>query len=253
MTASALVLPAYAKLNLWLSVKGLLPDGRHEIATIYQALSLHDLLEIARSDRTTLEVEGDVPAGEENLVLRAAKALEEAAGRSLPARFRLLKRIPAGAGLGGGSSDAATALRGLARLHSIELPLQPLAESLGADVPFFLSGGTAGAEGAGERLHRMPSERAWYGLAWPGFGSETAAVYKHWDVVGGGGRNQLQEAAEAVEPRLREFAARLGTGWVMTGSGSAFFQECSSRAAAEAAVAGLDCWTAVARAVPAWD
>lgn len=252
MRASALVLPAYAKLNLVLFVKGLLPDGRHDLETVFQAVSLHDLLEVAVSAETELSVEGEAPAGGENLVLRAAALLEEASGRRLPARFRLLKRIPVGAGLGGGSSDAAAALRGLARLHSLELDLFPVAAELGADVPFFMRGGRAAATGAGGELTGLPDQGGWYALAWPGFSLSTAEVYRRWDEVGGGGRNHLQAAAESVEPRLSEFAARLGEGWVMTGSGSAFFRECRDAAEAEAATAGLECWSSAAWAVRRW-
>ena len=253
MSQQSLVLPAYAKLNLELLVKGALPDGRHELDTVFQSVSLHDLLEVAPSGRTELGVEGEAPAGQENLVLRAAAALEEACGRPLPARFRLLKRIPAGSGLGGGSSDAAAALRGLRRLFELDVDLQPVAAAIGADVPFCLRGGRAAATGAGDLLSALPAgDLTWYALAWPGYGISTAEVYRRWDEVGGGGRNHLQAAACAVEPRLAGFASRLGEGWVMTGSGSAFFKEFRTRPEAVAAVAGLDCWAEVAWAVPAW-
>jgi 4-diphosphocytidyl-2-C-methyl-D-erythritol kinase len=242
-----LALPAHAKLNLDLEVAGLRADGYHEVRTRFQAISLHDLLQVAPAAQTTLE--GGFP---DDLVTRASIALEEATGRSLPARFRLVKRIPAGSGLGGGSSDAATALRALARLYDLDVDLAAVAAGLGADVPFFLKGGALQAEGRGERLCPLPSATGWFALAWPGFGASTGAVYGAWDRVGGDGTNHLLRAAMIVEPRLAAFAATLGPLWRMTGSGTAFFRPCASREEAEAAIAGLGCWTAVARPVGAW-
>lgn len=245
---AALALPAYAKLNLDLRVLGVRPDGRHQVETTLQLVSLHDLLLLEEAPLT--ELEGGT--GEDDLVLRAQRALESAAGRPLPTRFRLVKRIPAGAGLGGGSSDAAAALRGLVRLHDLRLgtpELLEVATQLGADVPFFLLGGAARAGGCGERLTPLASASGWFALAWPGYGVPTGAVYRMWDEVGGEGPNQLLRAAQAAEPRLVSFAAALGEGWQMTGSGSAFFRACASRLQAEAAVAGLECWTAVVQPV----
>jgi len=246
----ALALPAHAKLNLDLTVTGVRADGYHELRTRFQAISLHDLLLLEPAATTALH--GGV-GGDEDLVLRAQRALERAAGRPLPARFRLVKRIPAGAGLGGGSADAAATLRGLARLHGLDVDLAPIAASLGADVPFLLRGGAAVATGAGERLAPAPADRGWYAVAWPGYAVSTAAVYARWDRVGGDGDNELTRAAFDVEPKLAEFAGMLGDGWRMTGSGSAFFRRCATRGEAEAAAARLDCWTAVAGPVGAWD
>lgn len=243
----ALALPAHAKLNLDLAVLGVRPDGYHELRTRFQAISLHDLLLVEPAAVTSLA--GGLP---DDLVLRAQRALEEAAGRSLPARFRLVKRIPAGAGLAGGSSDAAAALRALARLHGLDLDLAPLAAELGADVPFLLRGGASVASGRGEVLSPVRPATGWYAIAWPGFAVSTAAVFRRWDEVGGEGANALTRAAFDVEPKLAEFASMLGEGWRMTGSGSAFFRPAATRGAAEAAVAPLGCWTAVARPVAAW-
>ncbi|HYW27711.1 MAG TPA: hypothetical protein VE953_26300 [Terriglobales bacterium] len=243
----ALVLPAHAKLNLDLAVVGARADGYHEVCTRLQAISLHDLLWIEPASATSLE--GGFP---DDLVLRAQAALERAAGRRLPARFRLVKRIPAGAGLGGGSADAAAALRGLSRLHGLDFELAPLAADLGADVPFQLAGGAAVARGRGERLTPVAADAGWYAIAWPGFALSTSAVYRRWDEVGGDGENALTRPAFDVEPKLAEFASMLGVGWRMTGSGSAFFRPAGSRAEADSAIARLDCWTALARPVGAW-
>lgn len=243
--AATLALPAHAKLNLDLAVLGMRRDGFHEIRTRFQTISLHDLLLIEPASGTDL-------AGrrEDDLVLRAQRALEEAAGRRLPARFRLVKRIPSGAGLGGGSADAAAALRGLSRLFRLDCDLSPIAAGLGADVSFCLMGGAAIATGRGERLVPAAGARGWYALAWPGFPVATPAVYAKWDEIGGEGPNELTRPALAVEPRLAEFAGMLGTGWQMTGSGSAFFKTCGSREEAEGAVDPLRCWTALTR--PVW-
>ncbi|MGH7902941.1 MAG: 4-(cytidine 5'-diphospho)-2-C-methyl-D-erythritol kinase [Candidatus Dormibacteraceae bacterium] len=249
----ALALEAFAKLNLDLRLLGRRDDGQHDIVTRFQAISLHDVIEVERSDRTTIEVTGlEAPSDSQNLVLRAAASLEDAAGRPLPARWRLVKRIPSGAGLGGGSSDAASALRALRDLFQLDVDLPPLAAVLGADVPFFLRGGAAVGEGRGERLRPVAAPAAWFAIAWPGLCLSTAAVYAAWDDQGGDGENHLLRGALLVEPRLREFAERLGPGWRMTGSGSAFFREFADREPAQRACAGLDCWTAVARSVEAW-
>jgi 4-diphosphocytidyl-2C-methyl-D-erythritol kinase len=157
-----------------------------------------------------------------------------------------------GAGLAGGSADAAAALRGLSRLYGLDLDLAPLCTALGADVPFLLTGGAAVARGRGERLAPAPTDHGWYAIAWPGFSLPTPAVFRRWDEVGGEGRNALTRAAFDVEPKLAEFASMLGEGWRMTGSGSAFFRPAATRAEAESAVAPLGCWTAVARPVGTW-
>ena len=242
-----LVIPAHAKLNLDIAVLGVRTDGYHELRTRFQAISLHDLLTIEPAATTSLE-----GGGPDDLVLRAHAALELAAGRPLPARFRLVKRIPAGAGLAGGSTDAAATLRGLARLHGLDCDLHAIAAGLGADVPFFLAGGAAVACGRGERLAPAPSEAGWFAIAWPGFPLSTPAVFGRWDEVGGDGANELTRAAFDVEPRLAAFASALGEGWRMTGSGSAFFRRCATRAEAERCATGLTCWTAVARPVGSW-
>lgn len=248
-----LALPARAKLNLSLAVTGRRSDGYHEVDTVLQAIDLHDLLEAEPAAETSLEVSGEAPAGAENLVLKALAGLETAAGRRLPTRFRLHKRIPAGAGLGGGSSDAAAALQLLARLHRVQTPPE-LAAEVGVDVAFFLCGGAARATGRGERLEARPPGGPWFAIAWPGFAIATAEVYKRWDRVGGEGGNQLTRAALEVEPRLAAFAEALGPDWQMTGSGSAFFTARTTEAEAEAvrtsAPAGV--WSLTARAVGSW-
>jgi 4-diphosphocytidyl-2-C-methyl-D-erythritol kinase len=246
-------LPARAKLNLDLAVVGRRGDGMHELSTRMQSIDLHDLLEVEPAEETSLTVTGlELPAAAENNILLAQQALETATGRPLPARFILHKRIPPGSGLGGASSDAAASLRGLVAIHCLDVDLSQVAPRVGADVPFFVRGGAALIEGAGERVTPMSVSPGWFALAWPRIELSTAAVYRAWDEVKGDGPNQLRRAAGHVDKRVDGFAATLGPGWQMTGSGSAFFRVCADRDEAVAATGKLDCWTAVSQGVGAW-
>ncbi|MDP2675876.1 MAG: 4-(cytidine 5'-diphospho)-2-C-methyl-D-erythritol kinase, partial [Dehalococcoidia bacterium] len=143
-----------AKVNWTLEVLGRLPQADyHEVCTVMQTIELCDALEFGPGEGVRLEVEGPHEASGDDLVLRAAALLGGGGGRG--ARIRLTKRIPVAAGLGGGSSDAAATLRGLDELWGLGLGGEKLAEmaaGLGSDVPFFLAGGTALAEGRGERV-----------------------------------------------------------------------------------------------------
>ena len=155
----ALILPAYAKLNLTLDVVGRRPNGYHDIDSVMQTISLHDLLWIERTDCRVFEVIGP-PIEGENLILKAARELEGRLSRALPFTIRLFKRVPIGAGLGGGSADAAAFLKAANQLY--ELKLQPaqlieIATEVGQDVPFFLRGGTARATGLGSVVAPLPS------------------------------------------------------------------------------------------------
>jgi 4-diphosphocytidyl-2-C-methyl-D-erythritol kinase len=158
-------LKAFAKINMRLEVLGRRADGYHELRTIFQSISLHDTLELEplRGSRVELVLEGDAglaaePAGG-NLVCRAIEAARREIGWRRGIRARLVKRIPVGRGLGGGSSDAAAALVGMMRLMRAEIPtarLMELGASLGADVPFFLFGGTALGIGRGDEIYPLP-------------------------------------------------------------------------------------------------
>ncbi|MEP7076312.1 MAG: 4-(cytidine 5'-diphospho)-2-C-methyl-D-erythritol kinase [Acidobacteriota bacterium] len=147
-------LPSFAKINWFLRVLGKRDDGFHELCTLFQTVSLHDTIHFAESDVLRLTCNDPfVPTDESNLIIRAAKALSESKGRSLRAKIHLEKRIPSPGGLGGGSSNAATALIGLARLWELDASLNdllPIAKGIGSDVPFFLYGGTALGAGRGE-------------------------------------------------------------------------------------------------------
>ena len=150
---------ACAKLNLSLEVLGKRSDGYHEIKTVMQTIDLADLLEI--DPWPTLQVDCDSPelSGESNLAWKAATALAHARGIQPKASIRLRKRIPIAMGLGGGSSDAAATLRALNRLWELDVSdeeLEEIAAELGSDVPFLLKGGTALADGRGERVHPLP-------------------------------------------------------------------------------------------------
>ncbi len=155
-----MLIPAFAKINLTLEILNLRTDGFHEVKTILQTVDLADQLDI--QPWPTLKVECDLPGldGKDNLVWQAATALADCYGISPQARIIIRKRIPVGMGLGGGSSNAAAALIGLSRLWNLPLgpsDLTPIASRLGSDVPFFLYGGTALAEGRGDEISPLPS------------------------------------------------------------------------------------------------
>ena len=151
---------AYAKVNWVLEVLQRRTDGYHEVRTVLQTIDLCDSLELQPAAELCLEAHDEgLPPAEENLVMKAAHLLRERADGLPGARMRLSKVIPAAAGLGGGSSDAAAALRGLNQLWGLDLPrdaLEHIAARLGSDVPFFIHGGTALAEGRGERITPLP-------------------------------------------------------------------------------------------------
>ncbi|GAC1669847.1 MAG: 4-(cytidine 5'-diphospho)-2-C-methyl-D-erythritol kinase [Candidatus Dormibacteraceae bacterium] len=248
-----IVLPARAKLNLDLAVIGRRDDGYHDVRTTLQAIDLHDLVTLTPAQETTLTISG-LPIGntKDNSILKALAALEQATKKELPTTVHLHKRIPAGARMGGASTDAATALRGIAALHHVKADLQSIASQLGADVPFFLTGGTAIGERRGDHLSHVRTQQQWFTIAWPGVELSTQDVYRAWDAMPGDMPNQLMNAAFSVEPQLKEFLRSLGPTWQMTGSGSAFFRPCESEQEARGIVAKLNCWTAVAQAIGPW-
>ena len=254
-----IVLPARAKLNLDLAVLRRRDDGFHDVRTTLQAIDLHDLVSLRQADKTSLTISGlPVKNTNDNSVLKALAALEEVTRRKLPTEIHLHKRIPAGAGMGGASSDAATTLRGLAALHHLEPDLKAIAAQVGADVPFFLTGGAAIGEQRGDHLTPVPTQQLWFAIAWPGFELLTQDVYRAWDKIGHSridSPNHLAGAAMSIEPRLQEFANSLnstGATWQMTGSGSAYFCHCADEASARNITSELKCWTAVAQAIGPW-
>ncbi|QYG93861.1 4-(cytidine 5'-diphospho)-2-C-methyl-D-erythritol kinase [Iamia sp. SCSIO 61187] len=216
------VITAPAKLTLSLRVTGVRDDGFHLVDAVMVSLDLADTLTFGPGDDLTVEEASTglpVPATDDNLVRRALVAV----GRR--ASVHLVKRIPAGGGLGGGSADAAAVLRWAGRADDVDL-----AAGLGADVPFCLRGGRARVTGIGEVLDPLPPEDATFTLVVPPFGCSTPAVYAAWDELGGptaAGPNDLEPAALVVEPRLAAWRDALGgaTGEVpvLAGSGSTWF------------------------------
>ena len=242
---------APAKINLFLEVLGRRPDGYHDLVTVMQEIALADVLEVEPAEGLSLDVEGvAIPPGGENLVLKAARLLQRSAGVSLGARFRLLKRVPPGAGLGGGSSNAAAALALCAELWDLGASTADLAKvgaEVGSDVPYFLYGGTALCTGRGEVVQSLaPCASLPLTLVWPGVVLSTQSVYeavraasstpKNVDDFlaaltrgepGAALFNRLEEAALKVCPELsdvhRGLEGRGFQGVGMSGSGSAFY------------------------------
>lgn len=247
---------AYSKLTLSLRVLGTRPDGFHELETL--AISIadpHDVVEVEAVPHPagiTIQIEGEtdgVPAGPQNLAFRAADDLLLRAGRSgHGVRMRLRKKIPAGGGLGGGSADAAAALVAVRRMLEIDVDDTVLAEvaaRIGSDVPFCVTGGAAWMRGRGELLTPVDLPVGVpYLVALPPFRLSTASVYEAWDELGGPRSdrvvpalgpvaaltpelvNDLEPAAEAVEPRLVAFREDLEAAAkapaILAGSGSAY-------------------------------
>ena len=246
-------LPAPAKLNLFLHVIGRRADGKHLLESIFTLIDLADEIDLTELPDGALERTGDLRSeARDDLCVRAALALREAAGPEaarLGARIRVTKRIPAGAGMGGGSSDAATTLIGLNRLWRLDFSVDQLAaigERLGADVPFFIRGRNAFVEGIGERITPLSVPLARYAVLWPGRGVSTAKIFaspsltrdseslripffsdfirNRWPKLPG--RNDLQKTAIELEPVILDALAALaplGGEPRMTGSGSAVF------------------------------
>lgn len=226
---------APAKLTLALRILGRRSDGYHLLDAEMVTVDLTDELTFSHGDGLEIvsgerdghdgldELDGPVPvpSGEANLVRKALRAI----GRT--AHVRLVKRIPVGGGLGGGSADCAAVLR-WAGSDDVGL-----AASLGADVPFCLRGGRARVRGIGDRLEALPYEPRTFTLLTPPFGCETRAVYRTWDELGGPadpyGCNDLEPAALLIEPRLATWRDRLqaaaGQRPVLAGSGSTWFVE----------------------------
>jgi 4-diphosphocytidyl-2-C-methyl-D-erythritol kinase len=183
VTSSKLRAYSYAKINLALSVLGRRTDGYHDIQTIFQSIRLHDELEFRDSAQLQLQCENfpDIRP-EDNLVWKAASLLASTLAEKRGVSITLKKRIPAGAGLGGGSSNAAVTLLALRRFWSIEMSdsdLSALAAKLGSDVPFFLNGGTALGVGRGEIIHSLPDILPEHMVViFPGIHVYTAEAYR---------------------------------------------------------------------------
>ncbi|MHB1505702.1 MAG: 4-(cytidine 5'-diphospho)-2-C-methyl-D-erythritol kinase [Sulfobacillus sp.] len=250
-----LSIPAYAKLNLSLDVLGLRPDGYHDIRSVVQTVSLADLITL-RPERS-LVVESPISPPEHDLVWRAARLLQRSTGAERGVRIQVRKEIPVGAGLGGGSADAAATLVGLNELWELRLTqidLMEIGAELGSDVPFLVRGGTALVEGRGDRVTPLPAlAPVFFVILWPNFSLGTDQVYRlvasgsgarsselldrlsagHWHPTG----NDLTDAACQVAPDLGTWIAdvtrRMGRAPQLTGSGSAVFCLADSQQHAE--------------------
>jgi 4-diphosphocytidyl-2-C-methyl-D-erythritol kinase len=248
---------APAKVNLFLHVTGRRADGYHSLETLFVAIDLADTITLAvRSDgaiRRITDLPGVAPA--DDLVVRAARALQDASHSRLGADISVTKRIPLGGGLGGGSSDAASVLVGLNRLWGTQLSRAALAEigrDLGADVPFFVQPQPAFARGIGDALVPVTLPTCWIALVVPPISIATAAIFAAPELTRntlsekieifseGYGRNDLQPAALARYPDVAIALAALSAhsrDARMTGSGSCVFATFPSETAARAAIA----------------
>ena len=177
-----MVVFCYAKLNLTLEILGKRADGFHHVRSVMQTIGLADRLEVTAARELSFTCSDPALSTPDNLVYRAARLLQTECGARAGAELRLQKRIPAAAGLGGGSSDAAGTLIALNRLWDLRLSLAEqhrLAATLGSDVPFFLTGGAALATGRGERITPLPPlPRRWVVLVRPPGALSTATVYR---------------------------------------------------------------------------
>ena len=263
---------SFAKVNRSLRVLGKRPDGFHELDTVFQTVDLTDTLSFLEGEEgegamggVSLTIEGaQLPADESNLILRAARALREKFSVRRGSRIHLSKKIPIGGGLGGGSSNAASALKGLVSLWNLspsESDLHTLAASLGSDVPFFLLGGRARGRGRGEVLTPLPDgPEEWLVLAFPPFSLSTTAVYgalsapaltdsasqtnlRGSEIGGGPDRNDLEPAAESLREELRRLRLALSdhgaTSARLSGSGSTVFGVFGDAESARRAFEGL--------------
>lgn len=176
--------PSPAKLNLELRVLGQRPDGYHELQTLFQLLDIGDDIWIKPNDsgELTLDSEYDEVPSEQNLIIKAARILQPFCTDSQGAEIKLTKRLPSGAGLGGGSSNAATTLVALNQLWNLHLDQQQLIDlgrQLGADVPVFVNGHSAWAEGIGELLTNTEIPEKWYLIVYPNVHVNTGKIFSH--------------------------------------------------------------------------
>jgi 4-diphosphocytidyl-2-C-methyl-D-erythritol kinase len=257
---------APAKLNLMLHVVGRRADGYHELQTVFQLIDLCDHIEIAvRDDGVISRPKGPPSVAEaDDLTVRAARALQQATGTRLGAEITIKKRIPMGGGLGGGSSDAATTLVALNQMWRTSHTLAQIAAlgaTLGADIPIFVAGRSAWAEGVGDRLTPVSlGDDSWYLVIFPGVAVPTAAVFQAAELTRNsppttmrgfletGGRNDCEAVVRARFPAVGEALDWLG-GFAparLTGTGSCVFAKFARVQDAERVAARVpDTWRAM--------
>jgi 4-diphosphocytidyl-2-C-methyl-D-erythritol kinase len=254
-----LIVPAPAKVNLFLHVTGRRDDGYHLLESLFALVDLADTVTLARRDDRAIVRARAVPgvAEQADLAMRAALALRDATGTPFGASIAVEKRIPMGGGLGGGSSDAASVLLGLNRLWGLGLSRAELAGigvQLGADVPFFVHGENAIVRGIGEVIAPVSLPRQWLALALPAVQVPTAAIFAAAELTRstrsakinvfsvGYGRNDLEPVAAARHPDVAAALAALGRAAGnarMSGSGSSVFAACESAGTARKVVLAL--------------
>lgn len=252
---TTLSVPAPAKLNLFLHVLGRRADGYHDLQTVFQLLDHGDTLHFEASEDSAITLTPPLPgvAAENNLVLRAAGLLQAHSDHRFGAHIRLDKRLPLGGGIGGGSSDAATTLLALNQLWNLQLSLAELAElglALGADVPVFVRGRSAWAEGVGERLQPLSLPARNYLILVPPCHVSTAQIFSHEALtrhtpaitiaafLGQGGRNDCEPVVRMLHPEVAfalDWLAQFGPAR-MTGTGACVFTSFDDRHNAEQAL-----------------
>lgn len=247
MSETRLQIKAPAKLNLFLHVVGRRTDGMHLLESVFVLIDLMDDIALELNESGAVTRSGDIVGDvRQDLCVRAALALQKASGTHLGCRIDVVKRIPAGAGMGGGSSDCAAVLIGLNRLWKLDWPqekLLSLGQSLGADVPFFIFGTNAFAKGTGEKLQAVEVPESWATVFMPSTPTSTAQIFQdpaltrdsqslkipllsqqlreQWPDLPG--CNDLQPVAVRINPEIDKALKALGSDARMTGSGSAVF------------------------------
>jgi 4-diphosphocytidyl-2-C-methyl-D-erythritol kinase len=270
LAARGWTLPAPAKLNLFLHVIGRRADGYHRLESLVVPIDFGDSIGVAlRADDRIVRIHGpDDIAADDDLAVRAARLLQRSFGVGVGADISVIKRIPVGSGLGGGSSDAATVLLGLSKLWRLELKrseLMRLALELGADVPFFVFGQPALARGIGEILEPVTIAPSWFLVMTPAVHVSTAAIFAAPELTRssesarmsvfseGYGRNDLQRVAAARFPQIAGCLEALGRDGAarMTGSGACVFAAFGGEESAQRALSRLPRGTSgfVARAL----
>ena len=238
----SITLPAPAKLNLFLHITGRREDGYHTLQTLFQLLDYGDQLKVtaSKSSHIALTSTLDNVSTDDNLVVRAARALQQATNCSWGCEIQLQKRLPMGAGLGGGSSNAATTLVALNFLWQCGLSNDQLADigrQLGADVPVFVKGNSAFAEGIGDKLTPVHLAEAWYLVVTPNIKVPTAQIFSHPQLTRNSApikiralleaqyRNDCQSVVEAMYPQVKEVLQWLQRfqNPLMTGTGASAF------------------------------
>ncbi|KJD20587.1 kinase [Vreelandella aquamarina] len=255
-TPRTLTLPAPAKLNRMLHIVGRRQDGYHELQTLFQIIDLCDYLSFNLRQDGVIELTTsmDGVAHDDNLIVRAAKRLQQASGTHLGASISIEKHLPMGGGLGGGSSNAATVLKGLNQLWQLGLSDATLAElglALGADVPVFVLGKSAWAEGVGEKLTPATLDTPWFVVIHPGISVSTPAIFQDPELtrdslpitmaraLQGGVAEWRNDCEATVKKRYPRIAEALD--WLaqhapsrLTGTGACLFAAFESQEAAQA-------------------